>query len=130
MSKKDHKLTFTQLVNLNALVGKVAASKIDITALRGLVVFQKAINDNIELHNSAQEKLTTEYDLVAKQGRINWSDHEKADEIEQKFNELAKQEYNLSKSISNFLDEEVFFKCVQNSMNISEITFVQEYLQK
>jgi hypothetical protein len=121
MKIQNKKLPLAKVV-----LNKVALTQgISVDSIVGVVALTAAIDDNLNAFNKAQKALIGVYGLESNtQGFVDWSTHEKADEISDKWKELNEKEVFIETS---FEDKHLYAK-LSAGLLVPEVMILKEVL--
>ena len=128
--KQENKLTVTrnEALTLYQYADSIKTTELEYKELSQLVDFIRNLKGNQEKFVEIRDKIIKDYGIkVNENNAYDFSDNEKSDEIQQKLEELSKEEITIQPV--NFIEQEKFFKCVAG-LNINVIERLEALICK
>ena len=128
--KQENKVTFTrnEALTLYQYVDSIKTTELEYKELSQLVDFIRDLKSNQEKFVEIRDKIIKDYGIkVNENNAYDFSDNEKSEEIQQKLEELSKEEITIQPV--NFIEQEKFFKCVAG-LNINVIERLEALICK
>ena len=119
MIVKSKKLMF-----LKQILGKIDTSNLSSENIKSLVRLDKSINQESDVIGETQKRILSDYDIKPNQmGNYDWNNHENAEEISFKINDLLLMEVNIEPT--EFMEEDRFYDSIKG-LQIAEISLLED----
>ena len=128
--KQENKVTIirNEALTLYQYADSIKTTELEYKELSQLVDFIRDLKGNQEKFVEIRDKIIKDYGIkVNENNAYDFSDNEKSEEIQQKLEELSKEEITIQPV--NFIEQEKFFKCVAG-LNISVIERLEALICK